>query len=85
MTISENLYNTSELKDEKSEHHNQIYWFIFFGIKIPIMTVCIGIAFFYTRKRLKKETSSKLYFIIEINSCLIFLLLSVNRTNRYKF
>jgi hypothetical protein len=61
------LYNSSELKDEKSEHHDQNYWFIFFGIKIPFMTLCIGIAFFcYTRKKLKKETSSKLYFIIEL-------------------
>jgi hypothetical protein len=61
VTISENLYNTSELKDEKSEHHYQIYWFI---IGIISITVCTGIAFFcYKRrkklKKLKKDTSSK--------------------------
>ncbi len=77
-TISENLYNISELKVEKIEYDSQNYWFICFGTIIPIMTVCIGIGFFCsTRKNLKKETSGKLYFIIEIISCLIFLLLSI--------
>jgi hypothetical protein len=59
VTFSENLYNTSELKDEKSEHHNQIYWLIFGGI-ISIIIFCTWIAFFcYKRKKFKKETPGK--------------------------